>query len=1033
MPRSLGPLALASLLWPCLAGAQQYDLRTFSLEQGLPSAAVHALCEDRDGFLWVATDQGAARSEGLHFETIGRAQGLPSDEVTALFCAADGRVWIGCGSGAIAHWQDGELTVIGGPAKAPVRAFAQDQRNAIWVATSGAGIVRIAADGSVTDVSEGLPSLRANALVCDLRGRMIAATDSGLVAFERDRWRTMSATAALPSSVVLALHADTLGLLVGTDRGYAELDMDLRPLSPQRRFTGAFPIALPDPHILAVARARNGDLWFGTREGLVHLDKFSGQPRITVIGEANGLGHDLVRCLLQDRSGGIWAGTAFGGATKFTSDAFLHFTERDGLRSRIVSAIHRTPDGLLWLATAGGGVACWNGTRLRSYGKEEGLADLFALSLCDDAQGYLLVGTANGGLFRLVGERFAHVPGSAGMGTSRVHAVRLDDEGRVWVCGDRGVYMDPGDGSFAHISPFDITAFDVVSGGDTAWVVSDHGLYSINTRSLPWKLNEQAMLPSVVMTSVERDRQGNLWIGTEAHGLYRLHGHHVDSVGVRDGLSSASVEQVLLDAYQNIWLGTRRGIDALELDVLQEEVIAIRNYGPDEGFIGIASFRNASFLDLDSTLWFGSVRGATRYDPRRVLDDPREPLVHLTDLQLFYERPDWKPWSSGIGRGGMPQELELPYDQNHLTFAFTGISLAYPEKVRYRYILEGYDPDWSPITATDRVTYTNIPPGDHTFRVMARNASGVWTEQPVSYTFSIAAPFWQRNDFRIGGGAFALLGFFGFVRMRERRLRKDRERLEGMVVERTRELAHEKERSDVLLRNILPSATAEELKTSGTAKARRYEQCTVLFSDFKGFTTFSSRLDSDTLVGELHHYFGLFDQLCDRHGVEKIKTIGDAYMCAAGIPVPRAGHALDAVLMAFGMIDAVERSNADRRARGVQEWPVRIGLHSGPVVAGVVGEKKFAYDIWGDTVNLASRMESNGEAGRINISGVTYALVMDYVEASPRGPIKVKGKGELHMYFVHRLRPAYSADVHGRLPNAELLALRDRMNAEVGS
>ncbi|MEO8588056.1 MAG: adenylate/guanylate cyclase domain-containing protein [Flavobacteriales bacterium] len=1029
MPRSVGPLVLASLLWPGLSGAQQYDLRTFSLEQGLPSAAVNALCEDHDGFLWVATDQGAARSEGLHFETVGRAQGLPSDEVTALFCDNGGRVWIGCRNGAVSNWQDGTLELGGVPARAAVRAFAQDRRNTIWVATLGAGIARIAMDGSATDASQGLPSHRVNALVCDGKGRMIAATDSGLCVFEGDRWRPMAATRALPSPLALSLYADTTGLLVGTDLGYAELDVDLRPLAPRERFTGAFPILLPDPRVLAVLRARNGDLWFGTPEGMVHMDKYGGQPHITVIGEANGLGHELVRCLLQDRSGAVWAGTGFGGATKFTSDAFLHFTERDGLRSRIVSAIHRTPDGLLWMATVGGGVACWNGSQLRSYGKEDGLSDLFVVSLCDDAHGYLLAGTATGGLFRLVGDRFTHLPGNLGMDAPRVNAVRLDVEGRIWVCGDRGVYMDPGDGLFTHVQPADVSAFDLVSNGDTAWVATDKGLYSINTRALPWRLNKNMLLPSVVMTSLERDAQGNLWIGTEAHGLYRLQRDRVDSVGMSDGLSSNSVEQVLLDAYQNIWLGTRRGIDALELDVLQEEVIAIRNYGPDEGFIGIESFRNAGFLDLDSTLWFGSVRGATRYDPRRVHEDPREPLVHLTDLRLFYEKPDWKPWCHGLGPRGMPLELELPHNQNHLTFSFTGISLAYPEKVRYRYILEGYDPDWSPITATDRVTYTNIPPGDYTFRVLARNASGVWTEKPVSYAFIIDAPIWQTNSFRVGAGAFLLLGFFGVVRIRERSLRKDRERLEGMVNDRTRELAHEKERSDVLLRNILPIATAEELKTNGVARAHRYESCTVLFSDFKGFTGFSSLMDSDTLVAELDHHFRMFDRITDTCGLEKIKTIGDAYMCASGIPVPRASHALDAVLMALEMIDALEHSNAERRTRGLQEWPVRIGIHSGPVVAGVVGEKKFAYDIWGDTVNLASRMESNGEAGRVNISGVTYALVMDLVEASPRGPIKVKGKGELHMYFVHRLRPEFSIDAHGRLPNAALLALRERMNA----
>jgi class 3 adenylate cyclase len=488
-----------------------------------------------------------------------------------------------------------------------------------------------------------------------------------------------------------------------------------------------------------------------------------------------------------------------------------------------------------------------------------------------------------------------------------------------------------------------------------------------------------------------------------------------------DGLQSLAIEGIMLDAWENVWLGTRKGVHQVELDVLQEQVLNIKQYGPDDGFIGIESLRNACMLDGDSTLWFGTVRGAIHYDPSEVVEETREPLIHLTELQLFYERPDWTPWCHGMGRNGFPQELELPHDKNHLTFAFTGISLAYPEKVRYRWILEGYDPDWSPITATQRVTYSNIPPGSYTFKVMARNASGIWNEEPITYAFTIAPPFWQTNTFRIAGGGALLLLLFGIVRVRERNLRKDRERLERTVANRTRELATEKDRSERLLLNILPASTAEELKLKGTAEARRYEHCTVLFSDFKGFTTFSTNMDSDTLVAELDHYFRLFDGLCEQYGVEKIKTIGDAYMCAAGIPEPTPTHALDAVLMALGMVEAVDRSNAERRAKGLQEWPVRIGLHTGPVVAGVVGEKKFAYDIWGDTVNLASRMESNGEAGRVNISGPVYAQVMDHVEAQPRGPIQVKGKGQVQMYFVLRLKPQYSADERGLLPNEAFL------------
>jgi len=177
------------------------------------------------------------------------------------------------------------------------------------------------------------------------------------------------------------------------------------------------------------------------------------------------------------------------------------------------------------------------------------------------------------------------------------------------------------------------------------------------------------------------------------------------------------------------------------------------------------------------------------------------------------------------------------------------------------------------------------------------------------------------------------------------------------------------------------------------------------------------------LVEELDRIFRAFDEVNDHYNIEKIKTIGDAYMCASGLPEKHDHHALNAVLMGLEMICVMNEINADHVKHGRQEWLVRVGVHTGPLVAGVVGGKKFAYDIWGDTVNTASRMEHASEPGRLNISGATYSQVMDYIDATVRGPLQVKGKGELMMYFVDRIKPEYSADEQGLVPNERLLAL----------
>lgn len=210
-------------------------------------------------------------------------------------------------------------------------------------------------------------------------------------------------------------------------------------------------------------------------------------------------------------------------------------------------------------------------------------------------------------------------------------------------------------------------------------------------------------------------------------------------------------------------------------------------------------------------------------------------------------------------------------------------------------------------------------------------------------------------------------------------------------------IAEAKRKSDELLLNILPHETAEELKASGSAKARSFEMVTVMFTDFKGFTSISEKLTAEQLVGEINTYFSEFDNIIQRHGIEKIKTIGDAYMAVGGLPTPTETHAEDVVNAA---LEIQEFAGRMKDKLGDAAFEVRIGIHTGPVVAGIVGIRKFAYDIWGDTVNIASRMESACVNGAINVSGSTYAMVKDKFKCIPRGKIDAKGKGELEMYFI---------------------------------
>ena len=210
----------------------------------------------------------------------------------------------------------------------------------------------------------------------------------------------------------------------------------------------------------------------------------------------------------------------------------------------------------------------------------------------------------------------------------------------------------------------------------------------------------------------------------------------------------------------------------------------------------------------------------------------------------------------------------------------------------------------------------------------------------------------------------------------------------------------ERKKSDDLLLNILPLETANELKEKGKATPQSYEMVTVLFTDFKGFTNIAEKMTAEQVIAELDYCFLNFDKIVDKYDLEKIKTIGDAYMCAGGVPVANTTNPHDAIMVGLEMQEFMHKWKEAKKAKNEPYFELRLGIHTGKVVAGVVGTKKFAYDIWGDAVNIAARMESSGEVAKVNISGTTYELVKDKFTATYRGKVAAKNKGDIDMYFI---------------------------------
>ena len=385
------------------------------------------------------------------------------------------------------------------------------------------------------------------------------------------------------------------------------------------------------------------------------------------------------------------------------------------------------------------------------------------------------------------------------------------------------------------------------------------------------------------------------------------------------------------------------------------------------------------------------------------ITDARPSKVLITKFLINNDSAIYQP---EFGIYTQPQKLKLNYGTQNIKLEFTSTDYKSGKNISYSYLLSGFDKVWSPWQANPYKTFSNLPSGKYIFKIRARSDNGEISDES-SFLFVIKTPLYLR------GGAFFLYAVIIIIIIsiywlkRRRDFEVEKQNLENIINERTSELQREKEKTDELLANLLPRDTANELKNTGKATSQKYEMVTVLFSDIEGFTKIAEQMNPEKLIDELDNFFFHFDSVVEKYNIEKIKTIGDAYMCAGGIPYKNRTNPVEVVLAALEMQEYMRQL----KQKNAQIWDLRIGVHTGAVIAGVVGHKRISYDIWGDTVNTASRMESSGEAGKINISGHTYDLVKDFFICEYRGKMPVKYKGDVDMYFVKGIRPELSIDL----------------------
>jgi adenylate cyclase len=506
-------------------------------------------------------------------------------------------------------------------------------------------------------------------------------------------------------------------------------------------------------------------------------------------------------------------------------------------------------------------------------------------------------------------------------------------------------------------------------------------------------------------------------------GLFRY--HYEKDQFVRDTLfafphinGSFRIRHTTRDANQNYWINLY-----FPEEGRNETYIAEKQEG--EGFeLSKIQFRlmneqqiNCFYPEGNQVMWIGSQSGILRYDP--AFASPIKPVFHTHIINVIFA--DDSLYNYGFIRSDASvaqhedSRVAIPYARNTIRFLVLSTDFSTESSPMFQYRLIGLQENWSDWSENASIEFSGLKRGKYEFLVRSQDIYGSVSESD-HFSFRIKSPFyfsWYAIMF------YVLLLFFLFIAYQKRRAilhSKERFRLEEIIQERTEALIQEKEKTDNLLANILPKKTADELKAKGKVTSSKFKMVTVLFADIEGFTKIAEQMNPDKLIDELDHFYFHFDSVVEKYNIEKIKTIGDAYMAAGGIPVKNRTNPVEVILAAMEM----QHFMLELKDHKADIWDLRIGMHTGSVIAGVVGQKKFSYDIWGDTVNIASRMESSGKIGKINISASTYHLVKEFFDCEFRGKMPVKYKGDIAMYFVNGIKPEL-AEEDGRTPNTKFL------------
>lgn len=803
--KAFRPLFLLILLFvfTCeLIHAQKLDFVSYSVEEGLSQSEARSVFQDSRGYLWVGTaGGGVCRYNGIEFTEYSHKQGLEGTFITRIAEDSTGNLWFGTFDAGVSCFDGKKFTRFDmkrGLASNNITALLT-LKDRVLIGTSE-GLFEYLFSTAVLRPLTGVKT------VTDLHrsrdGSIWIAADTNFYTLKNNQLVTVAPCPFMVGKHITTLGGDKTGVLyVGFDGGM----MIYRP-STATWSDNALTAMLSGKRVSSITTDWADAVWVSTMNNLVVRSDKNGF--MTVYNSLNGLTAEQVYMIIEDDTRHIWMATKEQSLVKLRSEAFSYFSDEPGMGSPTVFRIFEDHTGSIWIGSNDDGLYRYKPSQAGKRGASVPVLNNGApfkqpVAVCEDSLLRLWVGHATG-LTCIVNDR----PVKTILNGIRVRALCADREGRMWIgTWGNGLYCDDGK-TLTHYTvasghlPQDYVHDIIQDRKGNIWLGTGAGIVKYDGATFNAYVDNG--ICNSYVGSIKEDVNGNIWFHTD-RCIVRYDGLRFISFDQDDGLASNTVFLIEFDHLGRLWVGTNKGLDCIALNA-QSEFVTVRNYGKNEGFRGIESNSRAVCRTRSNELWFGTVKGVISYNPANDMQDIAEPNIHLTGIRLFLEKTDWT-WSGGQrGWYQLPSELALEHDHNQLTFLYEGIHLQNPSSIQYKFMLEGFDSTWQPVTSQTEFTYTNLPPGKYRFKVLARNGQGIWSKMPAeSCKITILpppVPFWATWWF-----VLLVIGTMGGILyyitvLRNRIVKRQREFLEEEIRLRTQEISRQNEEKSLMLKEI---------------------------------------------------------------------------------------------------------------------------------------------------------------------------------------------------------------------------------------